>query len=150
MTVNRSMAKHSVATLNTKMTIQRGAIKLSTSLVYHFLGGGGRVERQKWKRSANKLCQSVFCYITKKARGCIKVQVLLFIGYSHILAVILQLVLACLLEASFGNLSTPLKFFLFLLCIILCYRPYRGNKGLKLPILTVIFEYIQSNILYYQ
>lgn len=39
MTVNRSMAKHPVATLNTKVTSERGAIRLSFSLVCHCLDG---------------------------------------------------------------------------------------------------------------
>lgn len=36
------MAKHSVATLNAKVTSERGAIRLSAPLVSHCLSGGGR------------------------------------------------------------------------------------------------------------
>lgn len=70
--MSRSMAKHSVATLNTKVTSERGAIRLSAPLVSHCLSGGGAGGGHSRGRGALINFAKVFCYIIKRPEVALK------------------------------------------------------------------------------
>ena len=70
------MAKHSVATLNTEVTGEKGASRLLASLVSHclywwWLGWAGGLGNERGRGALINFAK-VFCYIIIKARGCIK------------------------------------------------------------------------------
>lgn len=73
--MKRSMAKHLVATLNTEVTGERGPSRPLPPLFPIVFPGGwlgvGGAEEERGRGALIKFAK-VFCYLIRKARGCIK------------------------------------------------------------------------------